>query len=73
MAKIIFTKTQAVSALVQFKAGGEFNIHAPVDPKHNLFQHSCEELEKRMLNYVDSSQFAGVFDDPEIKMNTPTN
>lgn len=62
--KQIFTKTQAVSVLTQIKNGHEVNLFAFVDPKHSLFSQSCEELEKKLLKHLNSSQIAGVVDDP---------
>lgn len=67
--KQIFTKTQAVSVLVQIKANGgrDLDMMKAVDPKHNLFSQSCEELEKKILQYMDKEGVAGVVDDPIIK------
>lgn len=62
--KQIFTKTQAVSVLVQIKEGKQISIVAPVDPKHNLFRHSCDELEAKLGEFIDPSGIAGVVEDP---------
>lgn len=62
--KQIFTKTQAVSILVQVKAGQHPDLMKSVDPKHNLFNQSCEALEKKLSEIL--SDFAGVVDDPII-------
>jgi hypothetical protein len=61
--KQIFTKTQAVSVLVQLKAGQDLDIMKPVDMKHALFKSSCDELEKRLLQYMSPEGIAGVVED----------
>lgn len=63
--KFLFTKTQAVSILVQIKNGVSSPDHMlAVDPQHSLFSQSCEELEKNLSKYVNDEIFAGVVEDP---------
>jgi hypothetical protein len=70
--KQIFTKTQAVSTLAQIKSkSDDIDMMKPVDPKHNLFKHSCEDLEKMLSQYVSEEKFAGVVED-YTPPSTPT-
>lgn len=63
MTKQIFTKTQAVSVLVQVQKTTNINIFLPVDKSHNLFKLSCDELEKKLRQHIDSDNIAGVVDE----------
>ena len=61
--KHIFTKTQAVSLLVQIKSGEkEVDLYKAIDKAHNLFNRTCEELEEKLSHHVQN--LAGVVEDP---------
>lgn len=65
MDKDIYTKSQAVAILSQ--AGtGKVDIFKVISPNDKLFSLTCEQLEKKLLQYIDSYQLAGVVDDPII-------
>lgn len=62
--KTFFDKKQAVTVLIQIEKKQEINLFAEVDLKHKYFSLSCEELEKRLLNYLEEDGFAGVIEQP---------
>lgn len=62
--KIIFTKNQAISALKCIEQRQEIELFLPLDPKDKKNLLSCEELEKRLRQYVDAGQIAGVVENP---------
>ena len=62
--KTFFDKKQAVTVLLQIEKNQEINVFAQVDTKHKYFSLSCEELEKKLLNYLDEDGFAGVVEQP---------
>lgn len=63
--KHIFTKTQAVSILVQIEQGKrEFNPLEPVDIEHLHFTKSCEDIEKNLIQYLGDEVFSAVVEDP---------
>jgi hypothetical protein len=65
--KQIFTRTQAVSVLVQIKnKTKDINIMAPVDSKHNLFKLTNSELFSRLSKHIDSDEIADVVDEPKF-------
>jgi len=65
--KQIFTRSQAVSVLVQIKAKvKEISIIAPVDKKDRLFKLSNEELYKLLCKTIDPDEVADVVDEPKI-------
>jgi Mg/Co/Ni transporter MgtE len=61
--KQIFTKTQAVTVLIQLKERREIDLFEAVDMKHSLFKQSCDDLEKKLLEHLDSDGVAGVVED----------
>lgn len=62
--KHIFTRTQAVSTIVQLKEGvREINLFAPVDANHKLFRLSNDELEQKLLEHLDEETLAGVVEE----------
>ncbi len=64
--KQIFTRSQAVSVLVQIKAKvQDINIVAPVDPKDRLFKLTNEELYKLLCKTIDPDEIADVVDEPK--------
>lgn len=65
--KQIFTRTQAVSVLVQIKnKTGNINIMAPVDVKHNLFKLTNAELFSRLSQHINADEIADVVDEPKF-------
>lgn len=62
--KTFFDKKQAVTVLLQIETRQEINVFGDVDLKHKYFSLSCEELEKKLLNYIDKDGFAGVIEQP---------
>ncbi len=62
--KTFFDKKQAVTVLLQIEKKQEINVFAQVDTKHKYFSLSCEDLEKKLLNYLDEDGFAGVVEQP---------
>lgn len=61
--KTIFSKKQAIAVIVQCeKKQKDIDLFAAVDEKHKYFSLSCEDLEKKLLNYVDEDSFAGVIE-----------
>jgi hypothetical protein len=68
--KQIFTRKQAVSVLVQVRNGTkDVDIYASVDPKHNLFKLSNDELFGKLSKIIDEDSIADVVDEPEIKIS----
>lgn len=67
MSKLILTKKQAIAVLEQAKKSEEMNLFSDVDVNHPYFKLSCEELEKKLLKYIDPDSLAGVVDEPIIK------
>ena len=65
MTKQIFTKTQAISILVQIqnKETQKLNLFAPVEKNHSYYKLSCNELEAKLLHHIDSDGFAGVVEE----------
>lgn len=64
--KQIFTKTQAIAVLGQVKKAKTFediDIFAPVDPKNDLYKLSCDELEKKLHQYMHAEGIAGVVEE----------
>lgn len=62
--KTFFDKKQAVTVLLQIEKKQEIDVFAKVDTGHKYFSLSCEELEKKLLNYLDEDGFAGVIEQP---------
>lgn len=61
--KTIFSKKQAITVILQCeKKQKEIDLFAVVDEKHKYFSLSCEEIEKKLLKYVDEDSFAGVIE-----------
>lgn len=61
--KTIFSKKQAIAVIVQCeKKEKDIDLFAIVDEKHKYFSLSCEEIEKKLLNYVDQDSVAGVIE-----------
>ena len=63
MSKQIFTKTQAVSVLVQVQKTNNVNIFLPVEKDNKLFKLSCDELEKKLSQHIDPDNIAGVVEE----------
>lgn len=63
MTKQIFTKTQAVSVLVQVQKTNNVNIFLPVEKDNKLFKLSCDELEKKLSQHIDPDNIAGVVEE----------
>lgn len=63
--KTIFSKNQAIAVLLQIEANKEINFFEKVDVKHKYFKWSCEDLEKKLLKYLDKDGVAGVIEQPE--------
>lgn len=65
--KQIFTRTQAVSVLVQIKARTEnINIMAPVSSSDKLFKLSNEELYTLLCKTIDADEISDVVDEPKF-------
>lgn len=63
--KTIFSKKQAITVIVQCeseKNPEHIDLFAIVDAKHKYFSLSCEEIEKKLLKYVEKDSFAGVIE-----------
>jgi hypothetical protein len=71
MAKQIFTKTQAIAVLEQAKKSQDINLFAPVDPNHAFYKLSCDELEQKLLKYVEAEGMAGVVEEVAHKASAP--
>jgi hypothetical protein len=65
--KQIFTRTQAVSVLVQIKAKAEnIDIMAPVSQNDKLFKLTNEELYSLLCKTINTSEIADVVDEPKF-------
>lgn len=64
--RLLVTKYQAVSILQQIKEGKEINVFLPVPLSNPLFKYSIEDLEKRLLQYLDEEQFAGIVEEEKL-------
>lgn len=71
--KQIFTKTQAIAVFQQLKVNrnSEVNLLLAVEKNNSMYKLSCEDLEKKLLNYLDSAMLAGVVDDPIFGESNP--
>jgi hypothetical protein len=65
--KQIFTRTQAVSVLVQIKAKTQdIDIMAPVSAENKLFKLTNEELYSLLCKTIDADEIADVVDEPKF-------
>lgn len=61
--KTIFSKKQAIAVILQCeKNQKDINLFIFVDEKHKYFSLSCEDIEKKLLKYIDEDSFAGVIE-----------
>lgn len=63
--KTFFDKNQAIAVLLQIEKSKEVNVFEKIDVTHKYYLLSCEELEKKLLNYLDEDGFAGVIEQPK--------
>lgn len=67
MTKQIFTKTQAISVLEQAKSSKGVDLFSPVKKDHAFYKLSCDELEKKLMQYISKDEIAGVVEDTIVK------
>ena len=60
--KTFFDKKQAVVVLIQIESGrgSEMNVFEQINEDHKYFKLSCDELEKKLMKYIDPDGFVGV-------------
>lgn len=65
--KHIFTRTQAVSVLIQARNGiTKVDIFAHVDSNENLLKMGNEELFKKLCQIIGDDEISDVVDDPKF-------
>lgn len=64
--KQFFNKAQAVAVLyqIEIEKKTQVDVFQKVDINHKYFSLSSEELEKKLMNYLNEDVFAGVIDQP---------
>lgn len=60
MEKLLLSKKQAIAILQQIKDGRQLDPMEDISDKHPLYKLSVQELEKRIYQYIEENEIAGV-------------